>query len=196
MRIEAEAGWKLPRQAVRRCVDVARNALQEQANLDGAPIAEYACTLLGICIRAGHSQFVQIGDGAIVIRSNRPSAKYEPVFWPDQGEYANTTRFLTDEGGRVLLRESISVPEIGEVALFSDGLQRLALEYETKSAFGPFFDTMFSHLHGADPGDRAGLSEALSQFLDSDAVNRRTDDDKTLVLATRLEEDTDASTGS
>jgi hypothetical protein len=59
----------------------------------------------------------------------------------------------------------------------------LALSYASKSAHQPFFARMFAALRKV--GDREDLVVPLRQFLDSPAVNDRTDDDKTLVLATR-----------
>jgi hypothetical protein len=43
---------------------------------------------------------------------------------------------------------------------------------------------MFRKLRDAAPGE--GLARALRSFLQSPAVNQRSDDDKTLVLATRV----------
>ena len=68
------------------------------------------------------------------------------------------------------------------MALFTDGLQTLALDY-TRAAHSPFFAPMFAALSSeTEPG---GLLGPLSAFLESPAVNERTDDDKTLILATR-----------
>ncbi|MGA0525444.1 protein phosphatase 2C domain-containing protein, partial [Escherichia coli] len=62
---------------------------------------------------------------------------------------------------------------------------RLALAFETKLPHQPFFEPMFSVLRRTEPSDCEGLSAQLGQFLNSPQVNERTDDDKTLVLATR-----------
>ena len=77
------------------------------------------------------------------------------------------------------------------LALLSDGLQMLALNYGTKAAHQPFFAPMFASLRKAD--DAQELLVPLKQFLDSKAVNDRTDDDKTLVLATRVVANGDAA---
>lgn len=44
---------------------------------------------------------------------------------------------------------------------------------------------MFGQLRGRPTGDVPKLVAGLRDFLDSPRVNARTDDDKTLVLATR-----------
>ena len=125
--------------------------------------------------------FAQIGDGAIVILDG---TEYRPVFWPQSGEYHNFTFFLTDPRfERNVQCEVLSRP-VDEVALFSDGLQMLALRYETKTAHQPFFVPIFTALRRT--AEHEGLIVPMRQFLDSPGVNDRTDDDKTLVLATRL----------
>jgi hypothetical protein len=50
---------------------------------------------------------------------------------------------------------------------------------------GAFLDPLIATLRDAI-GDRATISEALLRFLESEPVTERTDDDTTLVLATRL----------
>jgi hypothetical protein len=64
-------------------------------------------------------------------------------------------------------------------------LQRLALVYESKSAHNPFFLPMFSVLRKTAPDNLDSLSDQLAKFLNSPEVNERTDDDKSLILATR-----------
>jgi hypothetical protein len=52
---------------------------------------------------------------------------------------------------------SLSPPD--EVAMFSDGLQRLALVYESRTAYTPFFEPMFSVLRKADLAACGTLSD-------------------------------------
>jgi hypothetical protein len=145
---------------------------------------DYACTLLLAMIDQQGSLFLQIGDGAIVV--NTQEGGYKPVFWPMSGEYANTTYFITDLQVLEYLQFTMVFEPIDEVALFSDGLQRLALQHHTRQAHTPFFLPMFSRLRQEPDGFSKSLSYQLEEFLGSAPVNRRTDDDKTLVLATRL----------
>ena len=73
---------------------------------------------------------------------------------------------------------------VDELALLSDGLQAVSLNYAAKAAHDPFFLPMFRPLRAAPCGSR--LLRSLRQFLDSAQVNKHTDDDKTLILATRV----------
>jgi hypothetical protein len=68
----------------------------------------------------------------------------------------------------------------------TDGLQPLALHYASQSVHEPFFHGMFQPLHGS-PGSAEvpALSASLEEFLSSERVRMRTDDDVSLILATR-----------
>ena len=124
---------------------------------------------------------MQLGDGAIVVKR---AEGYEPVFWPQSGEYINTTFFLTDDAYRRHVLIEMRDEPSSEVAIFTDGLERLALNYGSQTAHAPFFAPMFKALR--ESRDASELIEPLRAFLDSGPVLERTDDDKTLALATRL----------
>lgn len=148
-----------------------------------APVLrDYACTLVGLVSGPKHALAFQIGDGAVVIRRNGELA---PVFWPDAGEYANMTYFVTDHDAEQHLQiAQIDAPH--EASLLTDGLQRLALVFSTRQAHAPFFEPMFAVLRNLHSDQCGSLNAQLASFLSSPAVNQRTDDDKTLILATRM----------
>ena len=156
-----------------------------RAEAAGAMPRDYACTLLAAIVGDDATAYCQIGDGAIVVATPDAPGDYCWVFWPQQGEYENTTSFATDPAAPELIAVEVAERPVDEVALFSDGLQRLALHYEGRTAHAPFFRPMFAPVRAAEPGHAATLSAQLATFLDSSAVNARTDDDKTLILATR-----------
>ncbi|HRX62085.1 MAG TPA: PP2C family serine/threonine-protein phosphatase [Candidatus Competibacter sp.] len=161
-----------------------RAALEERAADAGLPMREFACTLLGAVVTADRALCLQIGDGAIVIGAQD---RYWPVFWPQTGVYANETHFVTDPDAATHLECVVLNEPIAEIALLTDGLQSLALHYHHRQAHAPFFRPMFQYLRAClEPGCSMSLNAALEQFLTSPAVNQRTHDDKTLILATRL----------
>jgi hypothetical protein len=162
-----------------------RNEVARHAESEELPIRQYACTLLGAVVGEDCAAFVQIGDGAIVVSCSEEPETYQWMFWPQKGEYENITTFATDEAVDTHFEHQLVNRRIEEVAVFTDGLQHLALHYETRAAYGPFFRSMFGPLRPAQGGHLEGLSSTLASFLNSQQVNKRTDDDKTLVLATR-----------
>ncbi|CDI01844.1 hypothetical protein BN873_210065 [Candidatus Competibacter denitrificans Run_A_D11] len=161
-----------------------RAALAQEAATAEVPIRDFACTLLGAAVAADHALVLQIGDGAIVIGADE---YYRPVFWPQTGQYVNETRFVTDSDAAVHLECVVLAETVAEIALLTDGLQTLALHYQHQQAHTPFFRPMFHQLRAqTEPGSSELLTNALARFLASPAVNERTHDDKTLILATRL----------
>lgn len=159
-----------------------------RSEAEGLKPRDFACTLVAVVISSDTAAFLQVGDGAIVVRWNDGSTKsgYGCVFWDDEGEYVNQTTFLTEMMAIETFKFTTVSHRIDEVALFSDGLQRLALHFQSRTAHAPFFQSMFAPLYTVDcNGIVTSLSASLTAFLDSPAVNERTDDDKSLILATR-----------
>ena len=175
---------QFPREVVLEVLHEARTALFHEAERRGCPLRELACTVLLAIVDHDTAAFAQLGDGAIVIaRGDR----YEPVFWPQEGEYANATNFLTDDDFAVAVEAIVLNEPIREFAAFTDGLQRLALDYAARSGHAGFFRPLLQRLQAVSNLEE--LVVPFRQFLDSPRINDRTDDDKTLVLATRLTPD-------
>lgn len=141
---------------------------------------DLACTLLTAIVGEDGAAFSQIGDGAIVYRA---SELFQTAFWPQTGEYAGTTFFLTGTDLEKRLMFNVLKNRVDEVALLTDGLQPLALHYDSRTVHAPFFQPMFEAMR--QTAEVQSLDEPLNQFLTSKPVNDRTDDDKTLILATR-----------
>ena len=159
-----------------------RQAIQVKAEALSAGMRDFACTLVCAVVGESEALFFQIGDGAIVVRRGTDLAC---VFWPESGEYANMTYFVTDEAAHEHLHQAVE-PAPEEVAVMTDGLQRLALVFASRSVHAPFFEPMLSVLRATPEDDCSNLGYFLAEFLSSDQVNARTDDDKTLVMATRV----------
>ncbi|HVT58573.1 MAG TPA: PP2C family serine/threonine-protein phosphatase [Thermoanaerobaculia bacterium] len=164
-----------------------KDELDAKAALDGLETREYACTLLAAIVGAHSATFIQVGDGAIVVSAEGEDGEYSWVFWPSTIEYENVTVFVTDVRAAYYLAFVNAPQAITELALFSDGLQRLTLNYATRSAHLPFFRSMMAVLKVTPDGSIATLYPALRQFLNSPQVNERTDDDKSLILAIRTQ---------
>ena len=122
-----------------------------------------------------------VGDGAVVARGQ--DGNWRALSWPENGEYASTTYFVTDDPAP-RLRIARLAPEFDAYAAFSDGIEDLALDHTAAMPHQPFFRSMIAPLDGNEAfGKDPSLSSALAKFLDSDRVCARTDDDKSLILA-------------
>lgn len=163
---------------------LARQRLIEAASERKVPPRDLACTLLAVIVAPIGGGALQIGDGVIVTGEQPFSWRW--VFWPQKGEYANSTFFLSDE--TALANADIAALPDGvlDVALMSDGLEPLAMQFAARTAHEPFFRTVLAPLHAAaGNGEASQLSSGLTAFLASPAVRSRTDDDASLVIATR-----------
>src|SRR5215471_9300613 len=136
--------------------DWIRRALHKQASMEGVNVREFACTLVAALIGTKTSIFFQIGDGAIVVADG---TGYVHIFWPQSGEYANSTYFVTDDIALDnLMFHKLEAPPVDEISLFTDGLQNLALKFDTQSVHNPFFDPLFARLRCEPPGESEVLT--------------------------------------
>lgn len=167
-----------------------RDTIRQVAETQGHQFSEYACTFLGTVITPARAMFVQIGDGAIVVR-DAGSDDYSWVFWPQNGEYANTTNFVTQqEFDSAIEVEFADIVPI-EVGMFSDGIERLVLDMAQRTVHTPALRPIFQWLARTDASKECREENpVLVAFLGSEKVNTRTDDDKTLVMATRIDVET------
>jgi len=168
----------------RQIVSGIRKDLDALAEREECRIRDFACTLLVAIVGPDSAAFWQLGDGAMCFRSASCDT-FNYVFWPDKGDYANITYFVTDENAQAHLEFDITCERIEELAMFSDGLERLALDFTAGEAHSAFFHGLFPHVRTLPDGCSDPLCSQIAQFLGSERVNKRTDDDKTLLLASR-----------
>lgn len=149
----------------------------------GREARDFAATLVMVVSNGQETLTVHVGDGAAVARG--PEGSWRILSWPENGDYASMTYFVTDESTQHV-RIQRHAGEISALAVMSDGLERLALDLNAQQPHAPFFNGMLAPVeaHGR-PGRNRELSRRLAAFLDSEQVNNRTLDDKTLILATR-----------
>ena len=141
---------------------------------------DFACTFIGVVSSDTCTLVMQVGDGAAVVDVGND---LELAIPPMSGEYANTTYFVTDDDSIQNLKVQSYPQKAMKVAVFSDGLQQLALNYSENKPHQPFFSPFFNTLMSVNKEEFNQLEELLRSFLDSEPVNERTDDDKTLALA-------------
>ncbi len=177
-----ESGQQFPDDAaVVAIIHDLRKALSAHADKRRVQIREYAATMAAVLVSNAEVLTIQVGDSSIVARKGND---WEVLCWPDAGEYASTTYFITD-----LPHARLNIKYLKRshdaFALFSDGIGELALSVSDASAFPGFFRPMMRPLDDAlDSGHLSDLSDHLSAYLGSQSFCERTDDDKTLILIT------------
>jgi serine/threonine protein phosphatase PrpC len=161
-------------------IDRARDRLGIAAERKDVRRQAFASTLVMMLAAPEEIAVVHVGDGAAVARDL--NGGWHSLSWPQNGEYASTTYFLTDDPSpRVRITRTDA--SFDAYALFSDGIEDLALDHRAAIAHEPFFRTMIAPLDRSPVDGRdKSLSESLGGFLNSARVCERTDDDKSLIL--------------
>lgn len=157
-----------------------RERIFTEAEVCGLLARDFACTLIGVLSTPHGTIVLQIGDGGAVVDIG---AGLELAIAPMTGEYANMTHFVTDDDAIAVLATRTYTQQARRIAAFSDGVQRLAVDLATNQPHEPFFRPFFEEMERVSIEEAFLLDGLLSQFLASQAVNDRTDDDKTLALA-------------
>ncbi len=161
-------------------IKVIRSKIYSTAEATGKTARDYACTFLALLSSDQGTLTFQVGDGGIVLDVG---ANLELSIVPMGGDYANMTHFVTDESALDHLESKHYEGRVDRAAVFSDGVQRLALNLSEGTPHEPFFAPFFGVLSSITPDQRQQLEPALVRFLESDQVNERTDDDKSMAIA-------------
>jgi len=157
---------------------IANAALEEKK-----PMREFAATLIGAVVGENGAAFYQIGDGGVVYSVSGNPGSYCFGVEPAESEYVNMTDFITDATAAERLRFTFVEEAIEDLILFSDGIFAVAVDYQTTNPHEPFLMPMIAPLRIGK--DINGLNEKLEKFLASSKINEKTDDDKTIILASR-----------
>jgi hypothetical protein len=175
-------GW---RALLERIVHAARGRLEEEAG----ELRDLSTTLLGVLWTPTHLAALQVGDGWIVIETmgSMAGAMRAPIP-PIKGEYFNETIFLTSSGFAERARyEVLDAGEVSGVAVLTDGLEMVSMDLAEGTPHEPFFRPLFELARDPEE-DPAAAERELGDFLRSERICARTDDDKTLLLAVRTGE--------
>lgn len=153
-------------------------AMDEQAANHGYSIEDLACTLLVVIATPVWVTAMQIGDGFITVRFQQQEPQL--LFQPEKGEYINETTFVTSANALAQMRVCVKLGYPEFICVATDGLERVAIRMSDWTPFAPFFQPLEEYLRETSAPEQE--DEYLRSFLDSDRLNARTDDDKTLLL--------------
>lgn len=165
-----------------RTLTKVRRDLQHQATQNSYGLESLACTLLAFVATPHWIAAMQIGDGFMVVTT--PTQAHQLMFTPDKGEFANQTTFVTSSSAHQDLRIR-AIPEPPQfICAATDAFERLAMHLPQWKPSAPFFKPLEEYL------DETPIPEQndayIMNFLESEYLNKQTDDDKTLLLC-RLE---------
>ena len=98
----------------------------------------------------------------------------------DKGEFANETTFVTSRNALDDMQVSVISHPLEFICAATDGLERVALRVSDWMPFAPFFNPLSEYLAQTPNPDED--KAYLASFLDSERLNQKTQDDKTLLL--------------
>ncbi len=160
-------------------LSAAKMAVEAEAAVQEVESRELATTLILVLAKSDLIAVAQVGDGAAVVEDQQ--GQIEAITLPEQGEYLNETKFLIGFDAVETAQINIWEGEPAHLAVFSDGLQMLALKMPEGTPHQPFFSPLFRFVSTVT--DEQVAQEQLESFLRSPRVTERTDDDLTLILA-------------
>jgi hypothetical protein len=164
-------------------LDKIRSELVEKAKKEQCRLTDFAATVLFSFILPEVFFSFQIGDGAIVFQTEHESS-VELAITPKSGCYVNDTVFLTSNDWENHLQFHHSTSKVNALVMLTDGLQHLAIKQSPYiHAFKPFFSPFFEFMKNQSDEDVRLM--ALTDFLNSDRVCEKTNDDKTLFLGVK-----------
>jgi hypothetical protein len=173
-----EDDWRWVLQSV---LQTAREAVEEGAHTRGHTLGELATTLVLAIATPQLVAAAQVGDGAAIARLG--SDRFVSLTRPPDQEYVNETTFLTSQDFLSRTQFVVYQAETTGLAVFSDGLQMLALKMPQGEPHVPFFVPILRFASATS--ERTVAEQQLRDFLQSPRITERADDDLTLVLAVR-----------
>ena len=167
----------------------ALDAIREQAQLRGKPLAAFAATLLILARRewqgAQLCAALQVGDGAIALLDDNGLTLLGEA---DHGQHSSETRFLTTGGveAELATRVKFSIKEkLKAFAMMSDGVSDDYFPEDKR--LGEVFQSVLPLMREENAG------AALENWLGYE--KKGSSDDRTLIVGCRVESSTEASDG-
>jgi serine/threonine protein phosphatase PrpC len=155
-----------------------RKAFERHAAVEGYSVQMLACTLLTFVATSEWLIAMQIGDGFIVVQTDK---NLQLLFKPDKGEYANETTSVTSPNVYEEAKISLTTNSYSFICVSTDGVENLSLiKRENWKPFDKFFSPLQRHMQSDESLEKK--KEDLEKFLNSEKLNQKTDDDKTLLL--------------
>lgn len=146
------------------------------------PPADFHTTLLLAVLTDDTLSVGNIGDGWAVVREG---GVLRAVATPERSEYVNETFFLTSRGALdEAVYEVVPAAGLDALALLTDGAAWFSIDLDARTPSEALFGKLFTFAADSSrPSEER--DEELARFLSSEMVIRKTDDDKTMILAVR-----------
>ncbi|MCC5610134.1 protein phosphatase 2C domain-containing protein [Nostoc sp. CHAB 5834] len=170
-----ESARKIFAEGTQQIISVLSNA----AISNNCSINEFACTMIAFVATSEWIAAMQIGDGFLVVRLD-DELSYQLIFHPDKGEFVNETSFITSKNVLAAMQVKAIAGTQKFICASTDGLENVCINLRNWLPFKPFFQPLETYLEQTHNPEQD--KQYLIQFLESERLKSRTDDDKTLLL--------------
>ncbi|EKD08045.1 protein phosphatase 2C domain-containing protein [Limnospira fusiformis KN01] len=168
--------------------------IQTVAKKEGYSVRDMACTLLAFIATPNLLVAMQCGDGLIVIRPHS-SQNYHLIFQPQKGEYANEYVPITSASAYQYMQVKVIAEPIDFICAATDGIEHISLiKSKQWKAYDKFFEPVETQIMRSHKTE-AEKKNIVSDWLKSDDINQRTDDDKTVLLCIQNSQNHNSSSG-
>jgi len=162
--------------AVRCAFDAAKGSLLDFGAAQGIETGQLATTLQVALLGRMAYCYGRVGDGGGVGRLRGALVPLAPA---PANVFANETTFLTSERSEPDV--FFGTDPLTDCAIFTDGLQPVAMQLAHWTPHTPFFSPLFDFVR-ASP-DVAAAEDSLGAYLGTDKFDKRTDDDRAVVIS-------------
>lgn len=152
--------------------------LHDTAHQHGYHVKDLNATLLVLVTLKDRQFFGQVGDCTAI---GKIGDDYDVIVPQQRGEYANATFSICNlESVENGLYQKVD-KFYPMVALMSDGIESISISAKDNQVSHLFYDPFFK-VFSHDLFDQFEVQKSLERFLASDRINKKTDDDKTLLF--------------
>ncbi|MBP0014335.1 MAG: protein phosphatase 2C domain-containing protein [Roseofilum sp. SBFL] len=165
-------------------VIIVQQELEKVAHQQNCLVDDLACTLLAFIATPTWLAAMQVGDGSIVVRPYSPSntdEEYELLFRPDKSGYVNELTPVTESRAIEEMQTDVRSNLCEFICVATDGVENIALlKRENWKPFPGFFSPLEQCMFSEK--SLTQKQEEIRATLNTDKLNQKTDDDKTLLL--------------
>lgn len=159
---------------LRRVLKRVRLELHREAAERNCDLADLATTLIAFALTPDRIAALQIGDGFLIAAS--PARPYHSVGGPSEG----VAQFITDDDAEDRVAIAMDEGPVSFVAGGTYGLRSLSVRAEDGRPHSSFLRPLNRYISTAESDDEIHLG--IREFLRSDRLAERIDDDMTLML--------------
>lgn len=155
-------------------------ALKQKAENEGYSVEDLNCTLLAFIATPEWLAAMQVGDGLIVVRPK--DENYRLLFMPDKGEHPNETTPVISSDALEEMQVCVKLDAYEFICVATDGIENISLVKSEKwRPFEGFFEPLEEKVM-LSINSRERKQKEIEDYLNSEQINQKTNDDKTLLL--------------